>query len=135
MNSPLDATRVTLGIEAGTGVDGDTFKNSYLMDKFGIQINKTSRNTVLFMDEHSARTTRSSVAYLIEVLVQIANELDEGLEDSSPIERRAFEKRVAALTQELPALAGLQPFSRLLPQRRQEQYARRGHPRCLFPFL
>ena len=29
-------------------------------------------------------TTRSSTAYLIEVLVQIAQELDERLEDASP---------------------------------------------------
>ena len=32
-------------------------------------------------------TTRSSVAYLIEVLVKIAQELEEA-EDSSPAERR-----------------------------------------------
>ncbi|MGB5358463.1 MAG: ornithine decarboxylase, partial [Eudoraea sp.] len=44
----LDPTKITLYI-GKTGVDGDTFKNKYLMDKFNIQINKTSRNTVLFM--------------------------------------------------------------------------------------
>ena len=38
------------------------------MDKYDIQINKTSRNTVLFMT--NIGTTRSSVAYLIEVLVR-----------------------------------------------------------------
>ncbi|MFV2032601.1 MAG: ornithine decarboxylase, partial [Gammaproteobacteria bacterium] len=43
----IDLTRLTLYI-GKTGVDGDTFKNVYLMDKYGIQINKTSRNTVLF---------------------------------------------------------------------------------------
>ena len=66
----LDATRVTLAV-GGTGWDGDTFKNDVLMDKYGIQINKTSRNTVLFMT--NIGTTRSSVAYLISVLVEIAN--------------------------------------------------------------
>ena len=45
------------------------------MDRYGVQINKTSRNTVLFMT--NIGTTRSSVAYLIEVLVKIARELDE----------------------------------------------------------
>jgi len=35
----LDPTKITLSIGA-TGVDGDTFKNEYLMDKFNIQINK-----------------------------------------------------------------------------------------------
>ena len=51
------------------------------MDKYGIQINKTSRNTVLFMT--NIGTTRSSVAYLIEVLVEIAQGLDELLDDAS----------------------------------------------------
>ena len=59
----------------GTGIDGDTFKRDQLMDRHGVQINKTSRNTVLFMT--NIGTTRSSVAYLIEVLVKIARELDE----------------------------------------------------------
>ena len=57
-----------------TGIDGETFKRAQLMDKFGIQINKTSRNTVLFMT--NIGTTRSSVAYLIEVLVSIARDID-----------------------------------------------------------
>ena len=61
------ASRVAVG---GTGWDGDTFKTKILMDKYGIQINKTSRNTILFMT--NIGTTRSSVAYLIEVLVEIA---------------------------------------------------------------
>ncbi len=70
----LDPSRATLSIGA-TGVDGDTFKNKYLMDKYGIQINKTSRNTVLFMT--NIGSTRSAVAYLIEVLVKIAREVDQ----------------------------------------------------------
>jgi arginine/lysine/ornithine decarboxylase len=45
------------------GIDGSTFKNQDLMDKYGIQVNKTSGNTVLFMT--NIGTTRSSVAYLI----------------------------------------------------------------------
>ncbi len=65
----IDLTRLTLYLGL-TGVDGDTFKNEYLMDKYGIQINKTSRNTALFMT--NIGTTRSSVAFLIEVLVKRA---------------------------------------------------------------
>ena len=90
----LDPTRVTLAV-GGTGWDGDTFKTKILMDKYGIQINKTSRNTVLFMT--NIGTTRSSVAYLIEVLVEIAKELDELLDDASKMEKRSFENRVSAL--------------------------------------
>lgn len=95
----LDATRVTLLI-GKTGLDGDSFKNQELMDKYGIQINKTSRNTVLFMT--NIGTTRSSVAYLIEVLVKIADELDERLGDSSAIEQKLHDKNVRSLLEELP---------------------------------
>ena len=103
----LDATRLTLSV-GRSGLDGDTFKNDVLMDKYGIQINKTSRNTVLFMT--NIGTTRSSTAYLIEVLVQIAQELDERLEDASPPERRIQDKRVKALTEDLPPLPDFSRF-------------------------
>lgn len=103
----LDATRVTLAV-GGTGWDGDTFKNDVLMDKYGIQINKTSRNTVLFMT--NIGTTRSSVAYLIEVLVEIANELDELLDDASKMERLSFDKRVKNLTENYPPLPDFSRF-------------------------
>jgi arginine decarboxylase len=103
----LDATRVTLAV-GGTGLDGDTFKNQVLMDKYGIQINKTSRNTVLFMT--NIGTTRSSVAYLIEVLVRVAQDLDAELDEASAIERRGFERRVHALVNELPPLPDFSRF-------------------------
>ena len=103
----LDPTRLTLYV-GPTGIDGNTFKNKHLMDKFGIQINKTSRNTVLFMT--NIGTTRSSIAYLIEVLVKIAQELEETLADASPIERRMHEKRVASLCQDLPPLPDFTRF-------------------------
>jgi len=103
----LDATRVTISVGA-TGFDGDTFKNQVLMDKFGIQINKTSRNTVLFMT--NIGTSRSSVAYLIEVLVEIASDLDMQLEDAGRAERRVFEDKVTRLTEELPPLPDFSRF-------------------------
>jgi arginine decarboxylase len=103
----LDATRVTLAV-GGTGWDGDTFKTKILMDKYGIQINKTSRNTVLFMT--NIGTTRSSVAYLIEVLVEIAKSLDELLDDASRMERMAFERRVRNLMEDLPPLPDFSRF-------------------------
>ena len=103
----LDPTRVTLAV-GGTGWDGDTFKTKILMDKYGIQINKTSRNTVLFMT--NIGTTRSSVAYLIEVLVEIAKELDELLDDASKMEKRSFENRVSALVEHVPPLPDFSHF-------------------------
>jgi len=101
----LDPSRVTLFIGA-TGVDGDTFKRDYLMDRYGVQINKTSRNTVLFMT--NIGTTRSSVAYLVEVLVKFARELDDNLADMSQTERAHHDHDVARLT---TASAPLPDFS------------------------
>ncbi len=122
----LDATRVTLAV-GGTGWDGDTFKTKILMDKYGIQINKTSRNTVLFMT--NIGTTRSSVAYLIEVLVEIATDLDELLDDASMMEKRGFEKRVANLMHDLPPLPD---FSRFHDGFRTDQATAEGDIRSAF---
>jgi arginine decarboxylase len=105
----LDPSRVTVYIGA-TGIEGDAFKRSHLMDRYGVQINKTSRNTVLFMT--SIGTTRSSVAYLIEVLVTIARDLDGQLTDMSPSERAAHERAVLRLTAPsapLPDFSGFHP--------------------------
>ncbi|HNA34179.1 MAG TPA: ornithine decarboxylase, partial [Flavobacteriales bacterium] len=57
----VDPTKINL-YTGKTGIDGDTFKNQYLMDKHQIQVNKTSRNSVLFMT--NIGTTRGSLAYL-----------------------------------------------------------------------
>ena len=54
------------------------------MDRHGIQVNKTSRNTVLFMT--NIGTTRSSVAHLIDALVDLANEFEQRMEDESDFE-------------------------------------------------
>ena len=103
----LDPSRLTLAVGL-TGVDGNTFKNAYLMNKFGIQINKTSRNTVLFMT--NIGTTRSSVAYLIDTLTRIAKELEDEHEDSSPAERAVLAQRVHGLTHDLPDLPDFSRF-------------------------
>jgi arginine decarboxylase len=103
----VDPTRLTLYV-GGTGIDGDTFKNEYLMDKHGIQVNKTSRNTVLFMT--NIGTTRSSVAFLIDVLNKIANDLEQEQEEYGRSERKLFEKRVQSLTLDLPPLPDFSRF-------------------------
>jgi arginine decarboxylase len=122
----LDATRVTLAV-GGTGWDGDTFKTKILMDKYGIQINKTSRNTVLFMT--NIGTTRSSVAYLIEVLVEIAKGLDELLDDASRMERLSFDRRVKNLMEDLPPLPD---FSRFHDAFRADNITSEGDIRTAF---
>ena len=103
----LDPTKINLFI-GKTGVDGDTFKNKYLMDQFGIQINKTSRNTVLFMT--NIGTTRSSVAYLISVLLKIADQLDEQKAAMSKAQLKIMEKNIYSLTEETPPLPDFSHF-------------------------
>ena len=103
----LDPTKINLHI-GKTGVDGDTFKNKYLMDKFGIQINKTSRNTVLFMT--NIGTTRSSVAYLISVLLQIAQEIEDKIKSLTSEEIKIHNDKVHSLTEENPPLPDFSYF-------------------------
>src|SRR6202047_905636 len=108
----LDPSRITLYI-GPTGYDGDTFKRQQLMDRYGIQINKTSRNSVLFMT--NIGTTRSSVAFLVEVLVNIARELDQDISEMSLGEREHFEQAVYRLTEmslALPDFSGFHPAFR-----------------------
>ncbi len=97
----LDPTKITLHI-GRTGVDGDTFKNKYLMDKFNIQINKTSRNTVLFMT--NIGTTRGSVTYLTNALLKIADELDKEFLSLSQKENKIRQERIHSLTKDFPPL-------------------------------
>ena len=103
----LDTTKVTLYI-GKTGVDGDTFKNRYLMDQFGIQINKTSRNTVLFMT--NIGTTKSSVSYLIGVLLKIAEQLENEARAMNRDERKLRERQIYSLTEYYPPLPDFSRF-------------------------
>lgn len=103
----LDPTKITLSIGA-TGVDGDTFKNEYLMDKFNIQINKTSRNTILLMT--NIGTTSSSVVYLTNALLQIAEELDERTKAFSSREIHLHDTKIKSLLEDLPPLPDFSRF-------------------------
>ena len=103
----LDPTKITLHI-GRTGVDGDTFKNKYLMDKFNIQINKTSRNTVLFMT--NIGTTRGSVTYLTNALLKIADELDQEFRSLSTKENKVRQEKIHSLTQDFPPLPDFSYF-------------------------
>jgi arginine decarboxylase len=103
----LDPTKVTLHV-GRTGVDGDTFKNKYLMDKFNIQINKTSRNTVLFMT--NIGTTRGSVTYLTNALLMIAEELDEEIKSFNDREIEIRDARIKSLTEDVPPLPDFSHF-------------------------
>ena len=56
------------------GFDGTQFKG-LLANRYNIQLNKTSRNSVLL--QSNINNTRSDVAHLIRVLVEISSEIDQ----------------------------------------------------------
>ena len=64
----VDPTRVTLDIRA-TGMDGTAFRQ-LLMTRYDIQVNKTSRHTVLFLINIGA--TQGTIDYLLQVLHEMA---------------------------------------------------------------
>ena len=115
----LDPQRVTLHVGA-TGIEGDAIRNM-LMDRFDIQINKTSRNSVLFMLNIGA--TRGAIAYLLEVLMKLAAEFEEQNAEVSPREKLLLEERVESLTTRMPPLPH---FSRFHP--RFQPTPRNGSP-------
>lgn len=78
------------------------------MDQYNIQINKTSRNSVLFMT--NIGTTRSSVAYLTKVLMKIARELEANYEALNPREKEIADLKVKSLTLDVPPLPDFSRF-------------------------
>jgi len=103
----LDPCRLTL-FTGKAGIDGDTFKNKYLMDQYEIQVNKTSINSVLFMT--TIGTTRSAIAYLLEALLKITNSLERIQEEFSQIEATLHQRKVKKLTESLPPLPNFSYF-------------------------
>jgi arginine decarboxylase len=105
----LDPTKVTLSV-GKAGITGDDFKNKYLMDRFNIQVNKTSRNTVLLMT--NIGTTRGSVTFLINALLQIADELDESNRSLNKREAEISKKHIVSLIKDVPPLPDFSYFHR-----------------------
>ncbi len=105
----LDPTKVTLSV-GKAGITGDAFKSTYLMDRFNIQLNKTSRNTVLLMT--NIGTTRGSVTFLINALLQIADELDESNRSLNKREAEISQKHITSLIKDVPPLPDFSYFHR-----------------------
>jgi arginine decarboxylase len=103
----LDPTRMTL-VCGTAGFDGTQFKG-LLASKYDIQINKTSRNSILV--QININNTRSDAAHLIKVLADIARGIEKRLADGGEDERAAFEARVRSLTKDVPDLPNFSRFS------------------------
>jgi arginine decarboxylase len=101
----LDPTRITL-LCGSAGFDGTAFKG-LLASKFDIQLNKTSRNSVLL--QTNINNTRSDIAYLIKVLADISRELERKL-SQDPDEKAAFNARVKSLITDVPDLPNFSRF-------------------------
>ena len=96
----LDVTRLTL-VCGSAGFDGTQFK-SLLAADYDIQLNKTSRNSVLL--QTNINNTRSDIAQLIKVLVQISQGIEKKLADGGNAAKQAFDARVKALMTDVPDL-------------------------------
>jgi arginine/lysine/ornithine decarboxylase len=102
----LDPTRMTL-VCGTAGFDGTQFKG-ILANRYGIQVNKTSRNSVLF--QSNINNTRSDVANLIRVLAEISGEIDRALSQGGANARKTFDARVKSLMTDVPDLPNFSRF-------------------------
>jgi arginine decarboxylase len=102
----LDPTRLTI-ICGSAGFDGTQFKG-LLAERFDIQINKTSRNSILV--QTNINNTRSDAALLIKVLADLSREIEQRLAQGGPPEQTAFAARVKSLMTDVPDLPNFSRF-------------------------
>jgi arginine decarboxylase len=102
----LDPTRLTIACGAA-GFDGTQFKG-LLASRFDIQLNKTSRNSVLI--QTNINNTRSDAAHLISVLAKLAAEVERTTGGGSSDDRKKFASRVRDLIEDVPDLPDFSRF-------------------------
>ena len=102
----LDPTRMTL-VCGTAGFDGTQFKG-LLANRYNIQVNKTSRNSVLL--QSNINNTRSDVAHIIRVLVEISSEIEQRLAQGGSNVRLTFDARVKSLMTDVPDLPNFSHF-------------------------
>jgi arginine decarboxylase len=102
----LDPTRITL-LCGAAGYDGTQFK-ALLANEYDIQINKTSRNSVLV--QININNTRSDLAHLIKALADMARAIETRLAEGGEAEQAMFASRVKSLVEDVPDLPDFQRF-------------------------
>ncbi|HTL37916.1 MAG TPA: hypothetical protein VL326_32515 [Kofleriaceae bacterium] len=102
----LDPTRITL-LCGNAGFDGSQFK-SILASDYDIQINKTSRNSVLV--QININNTKSDAAHLIKALADLSRSIEKRLADGGESERTGFAARVKSLVEDVPDLPNFSRF-------------------------
>lgn len=102
----LDPTRLTL-ICGAAGFDGTQFKGM-LAERFDIQINKTSRNSVLV--QTNINNTHSDAALLIKALADLSREIEARLRQEGTSGQEQFAARVKSLMTDVPDLPNFSRF-------------------------
>jgi arginine decarboxylase len=102
----LDPSRITL-LCGNAGYDGSQFK-ALLSSDYDIQINKTSRNSVLV--QININNTRSDLAHLIKALADMSRAIETRLQEGGEAERAAFQARVKSLVEDVPDLPNFSNF-------------------------
>ena len=102
----LDPTRITL-LCGAAGYDGTQFK-SLLANEYDIQLNKTSRNSVLV--QININNTRSDMAHLLKALADMSRAIDKRLAEGGDSERATFAARVKSLVEDVPDLPNFSRF-------------------------
>ncbi|MFZ4287579.1 decarboxylase [Variovorax sp. HJSM1_2] len=102
----LDPSRITL-LCGNAGYDGTQFK-ALLASEHDIQINKTSRNSVLV--QININNTRSDMAHLIKALADISRDIDHRLAEGGESARKTFDARVRDLVEDVPDLPNFSSF-------------------------
>ena len=102
----LDPTRITV-LCGNAGMDGSQFK-ALLSSEYDIQINKTSRNSVLV--QININNTKSDLAHLIKALADMSRAIDKRLAEGGEPEQGAFKARVKSLVEDVPDLPNFSRF-------------------------
>ncbi|MBZ4039420.1 aminotransferase class I/II-fold pyridoxal phosphate-dependent enzyme [Novilysobacter selenitireducens] len=123
----LDPTRMTL-VCGAAGFDGTQLKG-LLAERFDIQINKTSRNSILV--QININNTRSDASLLVKALADLSREIDQRQEHGTAAECDVFAARVKSLVTDVPDLPN---FSRFHDAFRDNSASRsnEGHMRPAF---
>jgi arginine decarboxylase len=102
----LDPSRITV-LCGNAGMDGSQFKGLLASD-YDIQINKTSRNSVLV--QININNTKSDAAHLLKALADMSRAIDRRLAEGGEPARAAFQSRVRELMEDVPELPDFSRF-------------------------
>ena len=123
----LDPTRITL-VTGRAGYDGTEFKG-LLAAKYDVQINKTSRNSILV--QTNINNTKSDMAHLVKGLADMGRAIGQRLAEGGKAVRAAFDERVKALMEDVPDLPNFSHFHEAFRDNAKSSTTE-GHMRAAF---